>query len=132
MIKEINDVESINKLLKKFNVNIKEIGIYSHCYIYEENDMCYGFLYFDYIYDRIELDYIYVNEEKRKKGIASILLEKLIDESKKLACSNITLEVNVNNMSAIKLYEKYGFKKVAVREKYYGSEDGLLMIREMN
>ena len=132
MIREINDIEKINNLLKKFNVNIKEIGVYSHCYIYEENDVCCGFLYFDYIYDRIEIEYIYVNEEKRQKGIASFLLEKLIDESKKLACLNITLEVNVNNVPAIKLYEKYGFKKVAVREKYYGSEDGLLMIREMN
>lgn len=132
MIREINDIEKINDLLKKFNVNIKEIGIYSHCYVYEESDMCCGFLYFDYIYDRIEIEYIYVNEENRKKGIASILLDKLMDESKKLACLNITLEVNVNNIPAINLYEKYGFKKVAVREKYYGSEDGLLMIREMN
>ncbi len=132
MIKEINDIKKINDFLKSFNVNIKEIGVYSHCYAYEENNMCYGFLYFDYIYDRIEIEYIYVNKEKRKKGIASILLEKLIDESKKLACLNITLEVNVNNIPAINLYKKYGFKKVAIREKYYGSEDGLLMIREMS
>ena len=130
MIKEINDINIINECLKHFNTSIKEIGVYSHCYVYEEEEIC-GFIYFDRIYDRVEIQYIYVDEDKRKKGIGSLLLKKLIDESKKFACINITLEVNVNNISAINLYEKYGFKKVAVREKYYGSEDGLLMIREM-
>ena len=131
MIKEINDLKIINEFLKYFNTSIKEVGIYSHAYVYEINNEICGFLYFDHIYDRIEIQYIYVNEEKRKNNIASKLLEKLIAESKKFACVNITLEVNVNNIAAIKLYEKYGFKKVAIREKYYGSEDGLLMIREM-
>ena len=131
MIKEINDLKVINEFLKEFNVSINELGIYSHSYVYEiDNEIC-GFLYFDFIYDRVEIQYIYVKENKRRNNIASKLLEKLIDESKKFACKNITLEVNVNNVAAIKLYEKYGFKKAAVREKYYGSEDGLLMIREM-
>ena len=132
MIREISDINIINKFLNHFNVKIEELGIYSHAYIYEIDKEICGFLYFDHIYDRVELEYIYVNEEKRNQNIGSILLEKLIDESKNFACLNITLEVNVNNIAAIKLYEKYNFKKVAVRKNYYGKDDGLLMIREMN
>ena len=65
--------------------------------------------------------------EHRKKGIASKLMDMMINDDVK----NITLEVNVKNQDAIKLYEKYGFKIVSVREKYYGNDDAYLMIREM-
>ena len=41
----------------------------------------------------------------------------------------ISLEVNEENESAIKLYEKYGFKKEAIRKNYYGKNNGILMIR---
>jgi ribosomal protein S18 acetylase RimI-like enzyme len=43
---------------------------------------------------------------------------------------SITLEVNCNNAAAIKFYEKNGFEKVSVREKYYGNEDAFLMIKK--
>ena len=43
--------------------------------------------------------------------------------------SNITLEVNINNISAIKLYEKNGFKVVSKRENYYNGVDGYLMLK---
>ena len=42
---------------------------------------------------------------------------------------SISLEVNVNNLYAIKLYENFGFKKVAIRKGYYNGIDGFLMER---
>lgn len=132
MIIETKDLNVINTFLEKFNTKISNIGIYSIYYIYVINDMNVGFICYDYIYDRIELEYIYVCDDFRNKGIASKLLLKLISESKKLACNNITLEVNENNIAAINLYKKFKFSIVAKREKYYGSDNGLLMMREMN
>lgn len=39
-----------------------------------------------------------------------------------------TLEVNEKNKAAIALYEKFGFKKVGTRKKYYnGTDDGHVM-----
>ena len=32
-----------------------------------------------------------------------------------------TLEVNVENTPAIKLYEKFGFKNLGIRKKYYNN-----------
>ena len=46
-------------------------------------------------------------------------------------CINITLEVDESNEAAINLYKKYGFTIAAIRKKYYGKNDGYLMIREM-
>ena len=54
-----------------------------------------------------------------------------MDDVKTSGCSNITLEVNVNNTNGISLYNKFGFKQVAIRARYYHGEDALLMIREL-
>ena len=47
--------------------------------------------------------------------------------------ANINLEVRISNQKAIKLYEKCGFKIVAIRKNYYqdNHEDAYLMIKEM-
>ena len=44
----------------------------------------------------------------------------------------ITLEVRVSNVAAISLYEKFGFKSIGVRKKYYqdNNEDALIMFTE--
>ena len=42
-----------------------------------------------------------------------------------------TLEVRVDNLIAISLYEKFGFEKVSIRKGYYDGVDGLLMKLEL-
>jgi ribosomal-protein-alanine N-acetyltransferase len=100
--------------------------------IYCVNDRPVGFLSYDLIFDRIEIEYIFVEEEYRKKDIGKSLLENLISESKKNNCLNITLEVRENNVPAINLYISKGFIGVSKRKKYYKDEDGILMIKEMH
>ena len=116
-------------LLKEFNVKYSK-NDYSKEYVYILNNEILGFIIYEYIYDRIELDYIYVDKEKRGIGIANILMNQMIGFAKENNIKNITLEVNKNNFSAISLYKKYGFIDVAVRKGYYNGEDALLMIRE--
>jgi ribosomal protein S18 acetylase RimI-like enzyme len=58
-------------------------------------------------------------------------MDHLIELGKNKNITNITLEVNVENKYAIKLYEKYNFQIVAKREKYYNGVDGYLMERKM-
>lgn len=124
MIEKINDKSLIEETFNKiFNQDLK-LNIYSNILIYKE-DKILGFLIYDLIYDRCEIEYIGVLEEYRNKHIASKLMEYLIDKY-----NNISLEVNVNNIKAINLYKKYGFKEVATRKNYYKNEDALLMIRE--
>lgn len=62
----------------------------------------------------------------------SLLLEALIDKSKHSSIL-ITLEVNEKNLPAIHLYEKYGFKKVGSRKKYYDNKfDAYIMTKYFN
>lgn len=132
MIEEANNkyLDSINDILQKeFNVDYSK-NEYSKEYVYVIDNKIVGFIIYEYIYDRIELDYIYVLPEYRKNSIASKLMNHMIDFSSKANCLNITLEVNENNQSAINLYKKFGFVVVATRKGYYNGQDGYLMIRE--
>lgn len=58
------------------------------------------------------LTLLYVVSEYRKNGIANELIVKMISILKEKNFSTISLEVNVDNLSAIKLYEKFGFNPV--------------------
>ena len=133
MIKEIVDIGLINQFLTIYNNTTIEIINspflkYDFLYI---NDIPVGFMSYSLLYDRIELEHIFILEEKRRNGYASLLIDHLILLASKKNLINITLEVNVNNTDAINLYKKYAFKVCAIREKYYGSSDGYLMIRMM-
>ena len=71
---------------------------------------------------------IVTKKDKRKLGIGSLLLEKLIDISKSRNLASITLEVNEKNIPAINLYKKYNFQQVGVRKKYYDNTDTAILM----
>lgn len=117
---------SNTKVLDDMNKNI-----FSKYFIYRENSNIIGFINYYDLYDRFEISYIEVQEEYRNKKIGSKMMNYLIDIGYKKNIVNITLEVNVENINAIKLYEKYNFQQVALRKKYYNGIDGYLMERKM-
>jgi len=78
--------------------------------------------------DDIHITNIVTKISKRRLGIASKLLEKLITFSKNEHTTSLTLEVNENNIDAIKLYEKYHFKKIGIRKNYYGQNENAIIM----
>lgn len=42
------------------------------------------------------------------------------------------LEVNENNLFAIKLYTSLGFETISIRKNYYNDKDGLIMKKSIN
>lgn len=78
--------------------------------------------------DDVHITNIVVNKIFRKQNIGSLMLSKLIELAKlEPNISSITLEVNRNNIAAIKLYEKLGFKVVGLRKKYYNNIDDAII-----
>lgn len=57
------------------------------------------------------LGFMFVKAEQRGKGIISLLLEELINWSQSKGINEIRLEVYSDNESALRAYEKAGFKK---------------------
>ncbi len=132
MIEEFNDkdLNIINSFLKSFDFNINSTSLnndFMHIITYKDS-IIKGVLVYSLIYDRVEIDYIIVDEKYRNHGIATKLLNYVIENNN---ISNITLEVRESNVIAINFYEKNGFKKAAIRKNYYKNEDAILMIKKI-
>lgn len=62
-----------------------------------------------------KIEFIYVDPDKQGRGIATMLMEKALNELKR----PIKLEVFTNNKQAKSLYKKFGFKTIkTVTEKW--------------
>ena len=68
----------------------------------------------------------------RRRGIASLLLNRLFELTAGRSRRGYTLEVRVSNTGAIKLYEELGFRPRGVRRGYYtdNREDALIMWKD--
>lgn len=96
------------------------------------NNKIIGFAGIKIIIDEADIMNIVVKKKSRNKGIGSLLLEKLIDLSKSLNLTSISLEVNEKNISAISLYKKFNFKEIGIRKKYYKDSNAILMLKKLN
>ena len=110
-------------ILKSEIANINSRYIVAKC----KNEIV-GFAGITLIVDEANIMNIVIKKEKRKQGIGSLLLEKLILISKELEATSITLEVNCNNLPAINLYKKFDFQEVGLRKKYYNNTDDALIM----
>lgn len=69
-------------------------------------------------------DSIYLSSKAQGKGIGSKLLEACIQESEKQMIWLIQSQIFTENISSIKLHEKFGFYPVGVRKKI-GKHNGV-------
>ncbi len=95
------------------------------------DDISVGYLEYLVMYDRMEIQDVFVLDEYRGRGIGTKLLAYLISVAIGLRVINITLEVRVSNYVARLLYRNFGFREVAIRHNYYGNEDGILMEKQV-
>jgi len=68
----------------------------------------------------------------RRRGVASLLLDRLFELTATEGRRGYTLEVRVSNHAAIRLYERFGFRSKGIRRSYYtdNREDALIMWRD--
>lgn len=76
---------------------------------------------------------IAVAPEYRGQGVGELLLNGLIDHALDMRAALLTLEVRVSNVTAQKLYLKYGFQPAGKRPRYYtdNGEDAMIMSTDM-
>ena len=75
------------------------------------------------VLEEITLMDIAVCRSWRKQGVGEQLLSAIEEEAIRTDKANIFLEVRENNLPARRLYQKYGFEKVALRKNYYPGID---------
>lgn len=105
---------------------------FSQYIVAKENENIVGFAGIMICPDDVEITNIVTKKSERKKGIGTLLLEKIIEMSKNTEKENISLEVNEKNDIAINLYTNFGFKKIGLRKKYYnGIDNAIIMSRKI-
>jgi len=69
----------------------------------------------------------------RNLGLGQEMIERCLDFAQKRGARLATLEARESNASARRLYEKCGFRTVAIRKKYYSDnqEDAIVMLRDL-
>lgn len=124
----INNIDKLDGTFidKDYIINELKNNPFAVIKVLEENKKIIGYIYYSDIYDRAEINQIEIEGIHRNCGKGNFLLRNVIESVDK----SFTLEVNKNNISAIRLYEKNGFEKKAIRKNYYNGVDGILMERK--
>ena len=141
-IMSIQDLENIKDILLQefddfwtYNIFKSELENLNSKYIVAKlNNRIIGFAGIWKAIDVAHITNIVTAKTYRNKGIGSIMLDNLIELAQsENDINSITLEVNVNNIPAQKLYEKFGFKNAGLRKKYYNNaDDALIMTKQLN
>ena len=100
--------------------------------MFEKIESTFGFIKFSQVDDFADIHDVEVEFESRGKGYGGKLMKLFLNEMKSRGVTVVTLEVRVENVVAIGLYEKFGFERADVRKGYYKDGcDGLLMRLEI-
>jgi ribosomal-protein-alanine N-acetyltransferase len=83
------------------------------------------------IFDELHINTLAVHPERRRQGLASLLLTHVLDDAVRRGAEKATLEVRRSNEGALRLYERFGFEVGGVRKEYYRQpvEDALILWR---
>lgn len=99
-----------------------------YSYVHKQEETL-GFLAVQYLDGELEVMNLAVRRAYQRQGLAASLLSLVLSRPEP-----VFLEVRASNQAAQALYEKFDFKKLAVRKDYYQcpKEDAILMKREAN
>lgn len=136
----LNDLEEIKDILLtefdefwNYNILKSELQNNNSKYLVAKQDSeIIGFVGIKIILDEADIMNIVIKKSYRNKGIGSLLLKELISLCQNLNLKSIFLEVNESNFSAIHLYEKFDFKIVGNRKKYYKDFNAIVMLKNLN
>jgi len=91
-----------------------------------------GYLCLNFVFEEGHILNLAVHADFRRRGLATLLMRDGLTELKKKGCRFIYLEVRGSNNVAQTFYERFGFKVVGLRKKYYTNpiEDAVVMMRQ--
>ena len=95
----------------------------------EDTKEVFGFICFRIYQDEGELTNFAIKPQEQNKHFGTELLTFALTRLITKGVKKITLEVNTQNKKAKKIYQDFGFKKVAIRKNFYEGEiDAELML----
>lgn len=88
-----------------------------------------GYVGMLHVLDEGDICNVAVFDKFRRRGVATALIQHLVDYAVENQLSFITLEVRESNMGAQKFYETMGFETIGIRKNFYDNpkEHAILM-----
>lgn len=91
-----------------------------------------GFCFFYFVLDELHIVNIAIDPALRRQKLATTLLLYIEAWAVKKGLKKIFLEVSVENLAGVALYENIGFMRQSRRMKYYpDGKDAILMVKEL-
>lgn len=104
-----------------------------HYIVAEDGELIVGYAGLHVVAPEADVQTIAVAPGYQRRGLGRDLLGALIDEARARGCTQVFLEVLVDNEPAIALYGREGFERIRVRRDYYGpGRDALIMVLRLN
>ncbi len=118
-----------NEVFKSDSMAISLSSFYYHLknntiFIVEDDESILGYILWLERNNYFRLYSLCISTNFQGNGFGKKLLEYSFEKMPKKA---MQLEVRLSNQKAIKLYEKFEFKKVKILKDFYENEDGVLM-----
>ena len=123
LISDFDDFWTINTFYDELN------NENSYYLIAKINNEIVAFAGMKVILDEADIMNVVTKNTMRNNSIGFCILTHLINIAKEKNIHKLTLEVNEKNFSAIHLYNKLGFKQIAIREKYYNGVDTAIIMQ---
>ncbi|MBF0567174.1 MAG: ribosomal protein S18-alanine N-acetyltransferase [Nitrospirae bacterium] len=106
----------------------------SICKVAALGDYIIGYICVSTVLDEAHLMKLAVLEKFRRKGVAKALVAHVISQLNDKFSGMLLLEVRPSNFAAMRLYDKFGFRKLHVRKRYYADpdEDAIVLSLDIN
>ncbi len=105
---------------------------YNHLLMEKRDGRVVGYIIYSDVQGEAELLRIAVDKRYRRQGIAASLMQEMMDELSDCGAERVSLEVRAHNIAAVKLYKRFGFVDIFVRNNYYHEpEDDALIFQRM-
>ena len=76
-----------------------------------------------------DVERVVVARSRRRRGLGRLLLQALLDDARARGCREVLLEVRVENLAAIALYEAVGFVEISRRRGYFAAQTDASVLR---
>jgi [ribosomal protein S18]-alanine N-acetyltransferase len=102
-------------------------------WVIEDKNNVVGFLVVRAVVAEAEILNLCIAPERRRAGLAEVLLDEAVAELRRTRIDRLFLEVRESNTPAISFYEKHKFRKTGRRPGYYRAPDeaAVLMMKEL-
>ena len=136
----IDDLEKVMKIEEElFTVPWTKEGFFTFLtrddamfLVVEEKEQILGYCGLLMVLDEGDVLNVAVRKDRQREGIGNFLMESMMRLAAERGINIIHLEVRKGNETAVRLYERLGFKKDGIRKGYYTDpvEDAILMTKK--